>query len=181
MRTSRIAQHTSKVVQSEAKDDHTSLTFATTRRQTRSLALGLSKYAATSATTSSRSSVKKEIEDDDTAQSDGSSPITSLSGSADSGATAPKTLSRSSLKRKRGEAKALIAGSGKKAPARQRRPAKKVLGEDGQVEIHPPLHWEEVYATVRKMRAKLVAPVDTMGCETLAQDGVSPKVRRVHW
>lgn len=33
-------------------------------------------------------------------------------------------------------------------------------------EAHPaPLHWEEVYALLAKQRTRIVAPVDTMGCE----------------
>ena len=33
----------------------------------------------------------------------------------------------------------------------------------------PPPHWEEMYSLVRSMRSRIPAPVDTMGCERLAQ------------
>ena len=63
-----------------------------------------------------------------------------------------------------------------------RRPARQVKNEDsGEVEIHAPNDWEEVYAAVKEMR--LTGPaqnaaVDTMGCERLAEKDASPKVRR---
>ena len=40
----------------------------------------------------------------------------------------------------------------------------------------PPPHWREVYEAMKSQRAKMIAPVDTMGCERLAQEDVSPKV-----
>lgn len=58
-------------------------------------------------------------------------------------------------------------------PARKRN----VVKEDGQVEIHPPRQWEETYDAVKEMRKKIPAPVDTMGCETLAEAHASPRVR----
>jgi endonuclease-3 len=70
------------------------------------------------------------------------------------------------------------------APAdrKVRKPARQVKNEDtGEVEIHAPNDWEEVYAAVKEMR--LTGParnaaVDTMGCERLAEKDASPKVRR---
>lgn len=35
--------------------------------------------------------------------------------------------------------------------------------------LPPPPHWEEMYSLVRSMRERIPAPVDTMGCERLAQ------------
>jgi endonuclease-3 len=68
-------------------------------------------------------------------------------------------------------------------PRKIRKPAHKVKNEDGEVEIHPPYDWETVYAAVKEMRVSGVAQnaaVDTMGCERLGQDSVSPKVKRYH-
>ena len=67
-------------------------------------------------------------------------------------------------------------GKGKGARKVKRQPAKEVKGEDGDVKIHPPLHWEEVYEAVREMRKAGGAPVDTMGCERLADIKMSEKV-----
>ena len=65
-----------------------------------------------------------------------------------------------------------------------RKPARPVKNEDtGEVEIHPPNDWEEVYAAVKEMRISGTAQnaaVDTMGCEKLGEDTVSPKVKRYH-
>ena len=65
---------------------------------------------------------------------------------------------------------------------RIRKPARQVKNEEtGEVEIHAPNDWKEVYAAVKEMR--LTGPaqnaaVDTMGCERLAEKDASPKVRR---
>ncbi|PVH74170.1 DNA glycosylase [Cadophora sp. DSE1049] len=65
-----------------------------------------------------------------------------------------------------------------------RKPARKVKNEEtGDIEIHPPNDWAEVYAVVKEMRtsgAAQHAAVDTMGCERLAQDTVTPKIKRYH-
>jgi endonuclease-3 len=59
----------------------------------------------------------------------------------------------------------------------KRQPAKQVVNGAGEVEIHPPPGWEEVYEVVKGMRKLVLAPVDTMGCERLAEKTMSPKVR----
>lgn len=46
--------------------------------------------------------------------------------------------------------------------------------------MHPPNDWAEVYAAVMEMRkngAAQNAAVDTMGCERLGSDSVTPKVK----
>ncbi|KAG9236212.1 DNA glycosylase [Amylocarpus encephaloides] len=67
---------------------------------------------------------------------------------------------------------------------RVRKPARKVKGEEtGEIEVQPPNDWAEVYAAVKEMRVHGVAQnaaVDTMGCERLGLETVSPKVKRYH-
>ncbi|KAF3038934.1 DNA N-glycosylase and apurinic/apyrimidinic (AP) lyase [Didymella keratinophila] len=64
-------------------------------------------------------------------------------------------------------------------PKKARRvPAKKINGADGSVEIEPPPNWEEIYALTREMRNENLAPVDTMGCESLADKQRSPRDQR---
>jgi endonuclease-3 len=64
-------------------------------------------------------------------------------------------------------------------PKRARRvPAKKVKGADGNIKIEPPHNWEEIYALTRQMRNENVAPVDTMGCESLADVKRTPRDQR---
>lgn len=41
-----------------------------------------------------------------------------------------------------------------------------------------PRDWGSIYSRVKKMRAEILAPVDTMGCERLVQNGVPAKVQR---
>jgi endonuclease III len=65
---------------------------------------------------------------------------------------------------------------------RVRKPARQVKNEDtGEVEIHPPNDWAEVYALVKEMRIKgnaRNAAVDTMGCHSLAEKEASPRDKR---
>ncbi|CAG7560084.1 unnamed protein product [Fusarium equiseti] len=68
---------------------------------------------------------------------------------------------------------------------RVRKPARKATdATTGTIKIEPPSDWEEIYDTVRKMRAPggraYGAAVDTMGCERLADKNASPKDQRFH-
>ena len=64
-------------------------------------------------------------------------------------------------------------------PKRARRaPAKKKVAADGTLKVEPPPNWEEVYALTREMRNENVAPVDTMGCESLADRQRTPRDQR---
>jgi endonuclease-3 len=70
----------------------------------------------------------------------------------------------------------------KEQKVKVRKPARQVKNEDtGEVEIHPPNDWAEVYAAVKEMRTVGTArnaAVDTMGCERLGDDAASPKDKR---
>ena len=68
-----------------------------------------------------------------------------------------------------------IASSGKARKAK-RQPAKRIVNEDGEEEVQAPANWEEIYEAVREMRKEKLAPVDTMGCETLAEEHLTPRV-----
>ncbi|KAI9838731.1 MAG: DNA N-glycosylase and apurinic/apyrimidinic (AP) lyase [Thelocarpon superellum] len=98
--------------------------------------------------------------------------------------TTPSTVSRaqSSVRGGEGEDEKTLprrsSGRPNRVPARERRPARNVTRADGEVEVQAPLYWEEVYETVTEMRKHLLAPVDTMGCETLAQENISPRDKR---
>lgn len=41
----------------------------------------------------------------------------------------------------------------------------------------PPAHWQETYDAIKVMRASIVAPVDTMGCDQAQFKETDPKVR----
>ena len=67
-----------------------------------------------------------------------------------------------------------------KFPKRTRRqPAKHIKGLNGDLTVNPPANWEEVYSVTAEMRKRVLAPVDTMGCESLAEDDRSPHDRRL--
>jgi endonuclease-3 len=60
----------------------------------------------------------------------------------------------------------------------RRQPAKKFTTTSGEVKIEPPSGWEELYNLTKEMRKTLPAPVDTMGCERLADTNASPRDQR---
>lgn len=65
-----------------------------------------------------------------------------------------------------------------------RKPARHVKTEDGEVKIHAPSDWQELYAVAKEMRqngAAKMAAVDTMGCESYTEDEkFSPRDKRFH-
>lgn len=66
-----------------------------------------------------------------------------------------------------------------KAKKARRAPAKKAVAADGSVKVEPPPNWEEMYGLTADMRSRVVAPVDTMGCESLADRKDSPLDQRL--
>ena len=61
----------------------------------------------------------------------------------------------------------------------KRQPAKRILGADRSIlRVDPPARWEEMYALTEQMRNRILAPVDTMGCESLAEEKRSPRDKR---
>lgn len=64
-------------------------------------------------------------------------------------------------------------------PKRARRvPAKKIVCGDGSIKVEPPPNWEDIYALTREMRNENVAPVDTMGCASVADRSATPRDQR---
>lgn len=68
--------------------------------------------------------------------------------------------------------------NGDKPKKARRQPAKKIRDDNGDVQIEPPANWEDMYRITQEMRKGWLAPVDTMGCESLAEDKRSPRDRR---
>ena len=175
MRTSRIAQDTSKV------SKIISPTGSISRRQTRAFAASLSTFKAR----------ESEIQDCNVFLKDDSSdledypsalaapnrkrkrgadtPVTSVSIGTASARTSPR---EAGVKVEEDELKR----SSSKTKRVKRQPARRKVNEAGEVEIHPPTNWEEIYDAVRVMRKRVLAPVDTMGCERLARDTMSERV-----
>lgn len=173
MRRSRIARETSKLFNSVSSSTRRS----STRPSRQSAQGGNGESTAPHANSADDTRVKTETGGDDLVgksmtllpasrkrKREVGSPETSPAS-----VSSPKSTARTTVKV---EEKTVTPKRVKKA---RKQPAKKVKREDGQVEIHAPPNWQEVYDTVREMRKTIVAPVDTMGCETLAQEEISPR------
>lgn len=69
-------------------------------------------------------------------------------------------------------------------PRRARKPARNIKNEEtGEVEIHAPSDWKEMYDCVKEMRLNGTArnaAVDTMGCERLHEEKANPRDKRFH-
>lgn len=117
------------------------------------------------------------------APDDASSDLSSLASSASPSSASPSPPP-SGRKRKRTlktevlSPNASAANRNTNLPKKtKRQPAKRIKGEHGPVE--PPPNWEQVYNITAEMRKKVLAPVDTMGCESLAERNRSPIDRRL--
>ncbi|KAK3081729.1 hypothetical protein LTS18_003344 [Coniosporium uncinatum] len=71
-----------------------------------------------------------------------------------------------------------VAKGSAKTKKTRRQPAKKIKLPDGVDKVEPPINWEEVYESTQEMRREVIAPVDTMGCESLAEPTQPRKVQR---
>ena len=171
MRTSRISRDTSRIL-------------AATRTQRT-----LRQSRTTTNASSSGRAVKVEEDAESSAINASGSELSSVpdSGSEDGGAL------RANKKRKRGQdapivvkkelQETLVAAvpspkKDTKVKKARRVPAKKVKGSDGSVKIEAPANWEQIYALTREMRNANIAPVDTMGCESLADKQRTPRDQR---
>ena len=189
MRTSRISQETSRVFEALS---------ATHRRQTRNSVRSLQGFAATS----NGEAIDASVEDSKTNQEIGgasgaSSPLSSaLSDIEDTFSPPPRkrrkgidtpsttisseTTTTTTTRKRVSPRKAAPSTPDDeitKAPAR--RAARKTTDSaTGEVTTEPPYNWSEVYTLVQDMRRRVLAPVDTMGCENLYEDTRPPRVQR---
>jgi len=169
MRTSRISKETSKIINATALSP-------TSRRSTRS---SLSRFAHGNASPKNEHSPEPL---QDTTDIEDAVP-SSRKRKRD---PTPRTPIKKSP-HKTVTVKTEVEDSVTFSPSKERKvrkPARHIKNEEtGEVEIHPPNDWAEVYAVVKEMRTSGVAQnaaVDTMGCERLAEENVSPKVKRYH-
>jgi endonuclease III len=71
--------------------------------------------------------------------------------------------------------KKAMAGSGRTA---SRSPQKPKAVKRALEKPHPaPEHWRETYDSIKEMRTRFPAPVDTMGCDTAKWKEMDPRVR----
>lgn len=188
MRTSRIARETAKIITRGSNNSSSG------RPQTRSFAATLQTFTAVENSHQDTAAPRPESssEDESSLSSISSTAILDIEDIASPVFPTRKRkreLIGSSPNLTSGTTKPNIRASPRKSshhtenePARnpkkaRRQPAKGILNEAGEVEIHAPANWGEIYETVREMRKSTLAPVDTMGCETLAEERISPRVR----
>ena len=181
MKTSRIARETARLSQRLSQGD----TIPT--RQASSFAASLNAFAAND--TPAETSLELKQED----VSDSSSVLSSIPSVASCDIEDVVSNILSPRKRKRDPQSSSTTGattslapiirtSPRKAKSRDNvrkarpQPAKRVVNNQGEVEIHAPVNWQEIYEAVKEMRKNVLAPVDTMGCETLAEDHLTPRV-----
>lgn len=173
MRTSRISRDTSRILAASRTQR--------TLRQTR-----------TAANISTRPELIESRASDDSENGENDMSGSELS-SVPTEPDSDDEVRKITRKRKRGQETPIVVkheaqevsiatiASPKKAtkPKKARRtPAKKVKASDGSVKVEPPLDWEEIYTLTREMRNENVAPVDTMGCESLADRTRTPRDQR---
>ena len=191
MTSSRIARETAKVANSISQADFVP------RRQTRAFAASLQAFAYNGDGIAQE--VKKETVKQEELSEDGSALSSASSGSAfdiedlpfgtpasrkrkkgvDSPSTAITTISTATSSRTSPRKPGIKPSDGTigKPKKARRQPAKRIVNSAGEESIQAPANWEEIYDAVREMRKEKLAPVDTMGCETLAEEHSTPRVR----
>lgn len=110
-----------------------------------------------------------------------SSPSLASDYEDDNAGTPPPPPSTAPLKRKRNQNPSVKPDPDALSKKARRQPAKRIKGEHhgSPLKRSPPPNWEQVYALTAEMRKRVLAPVDTMGCESLAEDHRPPLERRL--
>ncbi|KAK5683546.1 alpha,alpha-trehalase nth1 [Elasticomyces elasticus] len=175
MRISRVSRATASIFRPSSPANET----AATRRSR------ISGFAAVEEPRDDRASLSKTVDEAD--GSDVKSSGTSTRAASTLGkrkrqaATSILSVETTSTRRSPLKAPKLEPNEedhGVKRKAR-RQPAKRIKGPNGAVAVEPPLGWETVYEITAAMRKRVLAPVDTMGCESLAEENRSPRDRRL--
>lgn len=183
MRTSRVSRDTSRIVAATRTQR--------TLRQTRSGANATLRDFSLNTVEAGDVARDRRRESgsatfDENAQSDSELSSAPESDSESGEATASRKRKRgqaapTDIKRETGDISIATIASPMKGgkPKKARRvPAKKVVTANGSVKVEAPPNWEEIYALTREMRNENVAPVDTMGCESLASRKATPRDQR---
>ncbi|KAK6429592.1 alpha,alpha-trehalase nth1, partial [Oleoguttula sp. CCFEE 5521] len=176
MRTSRISQQTARIANAMSPQKSTSAAS----RRVLSARSGNGPYVGGDA-------VVKLEDAEETAElaiNTADSTVTTMLGKRKRGAgivkleveertSSPRRSSRKAVKVEEG-------GVDVKTPTKvARSPVKRISGPNGTVKTEAPANWEEVYAITTEMRKRVIAPVDTMGCEDLAEKTRSPRDQRL--
>lgn len=186
MRTSRISRDTARIVSA------TTTRRASQRlRNTRSSVTKAPLNATEASSVTAASGDAKAVADDESNIFSSDSDLSSVPKDLDwedTKATVSRKRKRSpgipvatSIKHEAEEISIAAIESPNKAASKpkkaRRTPAKRIVA-NGVVKFEPPPNWEEIYALTREMRNENPAPVDTMGCESLADRTRSPRDQR---
>jgi endonuclease III len=170
MRSSRISHETAKIVGATTS-------LPSVRRSTRS---SLARFAHNGA-----SVVKKEEDEDNSIlQCDIEDALLPPRKRKRAVSSTPQNKTLGTSLRIKNEIEDTTAISSIPIKGRARKPARKIKDDEtGEVAIHPPNDWAEVYALVKEMRsspggAATNAAVDTMGCASLAEKQANPRDKR---
>ena len=154
------SQHTESIIGSDATSGSGASVSKKRKRQLQPHLKRNYAHAATAATATAAAVAAVKIEP---AQSDVDAPTEFPSDAITAAPTNSPPLAHGKSPRKRAK----------------RQPAKRISGADGSVlRVDPPARWEEMYRLTEQMRARILAPVDTMGCESLAEEKRSPRDKR---
>lgn len=174
MRTSRISRDTARLV------DATASTSGALRRSLRGFQ---HKDSSADVSTSRPSSSGSELSSPPSSpESDASSYETPAnSGKRKRGAANTSNVKTETPRRTPRKTPKLEEQEDGKAKVKKgrRQPAKRISGPNGDVKVEPPANWEKMYSITAEMRKRVLAPVDTMGCESLAEESRSPIDRRL--
>jgi endonuclease-3 len=170
MRTSRISQETAKIVGATASSP-------SVRHLTRS---SLARFARNGAEV-----VKEEVDEDNSIlQCDIEDALLPPRKRKRAVSSISQNKAHGSSLRIKPETEDTTVISSSPIKGRVRKPARKVKDEEtGEVAIHSPNDWAEVYALVKEMRSSpggvaTNAAVDTMGCASLAEKQANPRDKR---
>jgi len=183
MRTSRLSRETERIVNALSSCRRTS-----TRSSLRSYAQNADTANSNATVNEAGHEVDSELSSAPTSpgkEPDASHPSSKL-GKRKRHTTTEPTTSTSipselrTIRRSSRKAPKLSSEDGTPAQRKPRRqPAKHITGPNDNLTVSPPANWEKVYAATTAMRKRVLAPVDTMGCESLAEDSRSPRDRRL--
>ena len=187
MKTSRIARETAKVAGAISKTDHSQQrqtraftsslqTFAANDLSLKAIELTSSTHRACDSTSPASSDISRDGSDIEDLPFDSQSTLKRKRGHHSPATTISTAISTRASPRK------VAVNSGNEAGGRvrkvKRQPAKRIAGKDGNLKFEAPADWEDIYNAVKEMRKDRLAPVDTMGCETLAEPHLSAVDKR---
>lgn len=188
MKTSRISRETARLVDALTPTHNPANSLRRSLRGLRHQQPDQSADSSTQRPSSSGSELSTPPSSPDSAASDYDSKASIGKRKRSNGAAptskvkteTPRRSSRKAPKLEEGEGEEGQDASKPKVKRGKRQPAKRISGpNNGDLNLSPPPNWEEMYNITASMRKRVVAPVDTMGCETLADKQRSPRDRRL--